>query len=72
MCLKPAKKHVIDWMALVKILDIHHLIFPRQSRSGISGALFMAEFGQILPFIIVPRTFFWLISSEICWDIELI
>ena len=38
----------------------------------LSGALFMVEFGQILPFSPTHHGFFLLISSEICWDIELI
>ena len=54
-----------------KIFDIRHSNFSRRSRSG-NGALFMVEFGQILPFSSNHSGLFFLISSEICWDIELI
>ena len=70
-CLKPAKKHVIWLDGSVKFFDVHHSNFSRRSRSG-NCALFMVEFGQILPFSSNHSGLFFLISSEICWDIELI
>ena len=71
MRLKPAKKHVFDWMALWKFL-IFIIRFSRGEVGQVSGTLFMVEFGQILPFSSTHHGFFLLISIEICWDIKLI
>ena len=49
--------------------------FSQGEAGQVSGALFMMEFGQILPFSFTQPGFFFfflLISSEICLDIELI
>ena len=71
--IKAAKKHVIWlWSAQWKFL-IFIIRFSQGEAGQVSGALlFMAEFGQILPFSSTHCEFFWLISSEISWDIELI
>ena len=55
----------------MKILDTHHSNFLREA-GQVSGALFMVEFGQMIPFSSTHRGFFLLIFSEICWNIELI
>ena len=71
--LKSCKKHglLFDWMAPWKFL-ILIIWFSEDETGQVCGALFMVEFGQILPLSSIHHGFFLLISSEICWVIELI
>ena len=54
-----------------KFLDIHHSIFSRRSRSGKWHFVYGGIWSNFT-FSSTHRGFFLLISSEICWDIELI
>ena len=70
-CLKPAKKYVIWLINSMKVLDIHHSIFLRQSRSGKCHFVYGGIWSN-LTFSSTHQGLFLLISSEICWDTELI
>ena len=72
-CLNPAKTLwlLFDWTAPWKFL-ILIIWFSGGEAGQVCGVLFMVDFGQILPLSSTHHGFFLLISSEICWDIELI
>ena len=70
--LEACKKNTLfDWAAWWKSL-LFIIRFSRGEADQVSGTLLMVECGQILPFSSTHRGFILLISSEICWDIELI
>ena len=71
MCWKPVKIKLFDWIVPWKFL-IFIIQFSWGKADQESSASFVGEFGQMLPFSSTHLTFFFLISVEICQEIELI